>query len=55
MKAPEPGCPPDNKRPHQYTKASIVRAAFLLAGAKEATKKEASVIIKKFLGEEVKE
>ena len=33
----------------------IVRAAFLLAGAKEATKKEASVIIKKFLGEEVKE
>lgn len=33
----------------------IVRAAFLLAGVKEATKKEASVIIKKFLGEEVKE
>ena len=33
----------------------IVRAAFLVAGVKEATKKEASVIIKKFLGEEVKE
>ena len=33
----------------------IVRAAFLLAGAKVATKKEDSVIIKKFLGEEVKE
>lgn len=33
----------------------IVRAAFLVAGVKEATKKEASVIIKKFLGEEAKE
>ena len=35
--------------------SDIVRAAFLLAGVKEATKKEASVIIKKFLGEEVNE
>lgn len=33
----------------------IVRAAFFSAGVKKATKKEASIIIKKFLGEEVKE
>lgn len=31
----------------------IVRAAFFAAGVKEATKKEASNIIKEFLGEEV--